>query len=78
VKRILFILALAAILSHGLFAVLTGSFDPLAWSALEKVGCILVVAPLLALAIAVVDGAFDASPAMPPRCRTRRYDGRGC
>lgn len=77
-RRFLFIIGLAAVLSHGLFAVLTGSFNPAAWSALERLGCIFIVAPLLALSIAIVDGILDSPPAIPTPRRTRRYTGRGC
>lgn len=77
-KRILFIVGLAAVLSHGLFALLTGSFDPSAWSPLELAGCVFIVAPLFALAIAVVDGILDAPPPIPTPRRARRYTGRGC
>jgi hypothetical protein len=72
-KQLLFIFGLAAVISHALVSMVTGSLNPGDWSPLLRWGCILFVAPCVALAIAVLEGTFESRPPpYSPRALGRR------
>jgi ABC-type Fe3+-siderophore transport system permease subunit len=74
VKCFSFIFGLAAVLSHALMSWLAGSLNPADWSGMEIGVCILILAPCIALALAVLEGALDDPPEIYSR-RDRRRRG---
>lgn len=57
-KRLAFILGLAAMLTHAIGSAVAGSFNPFDWSTLHQLVSIFLIVPLLTLAIGVIEGAF--------------------
>lgn len=53
------IFLVSAFATHAIGSFASGSLDPARWDKLLFWTCVLFVAPLLALAIAIADGAFD-------------------
>jgi hypothetical protein len=72
-NRFLFIFIFAAVIAHALMSAVAGSLVPSHWSALELLTCIFILAPCAALALAVLEGAFNE----PPPTYTRRDRKRG-
>jgi hypothetical protein len=59
----------SAMLTHALGALATGAFNPAEWPRLTLAVCIVFVAPCLALALAVLEGAFTGDGASPGGAR---------
>lgn len=55
-RRVLFLFALTAVLTHAAGALLGGSFNPGDWPVLVTCSCIFVFAPCTALALCVLEG----------------------
>lgn len=61
-KVFAFIFLFAAVIAHALMSAVAGSLVPSDWSALEIGVCIFILAPCVALALAVIEGVFAGSP----------------
>jgi hypothetical protein len=57
-RRFAFICFIAAVLTHALAAIAGGSLDPGAWPPLLVALAIFILAPLIGLAVAVIEGAI--------------------
>lgn len=75
-KRLVFIFGLAAVVAHALVSALAGSLNPTDWSLLERLACIMIVAPCVGLAIAILEGTFESPPSLYSQRGSSRRRGR--